>query len=120
MPDGTDYILFGGADRDENIIYAIRGTELTPTMKLNNEQAKTAGFCCVQGENGFVFQTDENSFYRVGADGIDQLPLPEGDDLWSVLSGGLLLMENITPERTVISGWTWDGQPAGSVTVRNQ
>ena len=120
VPDGTDYILFWGADRDENIIYAIRGTELTPTMNLNNEQAKTAGFCCVQGENGFVFQTDENSFYRVGADGIEQLPLPEGDDLWSVLSGGLLLMENITPERTVISGWTWDGQPAGSFTVRNQ
>ena len=28
-------------------------------------------------------------------------------------------MENITPERTVISGWTWDGKQAGSFTVDN-
>ena len=118
VPDGTDYLLFRGSDGKDRI-YAVRGAELTSVMALNREQAEIAAFCCVQGERGFVFQIDDQTFYRADADGVEQLLLPEGDKLWSVLPGGLLLMENITPERTVISGWTWDGKQAGSFTVDN-
>ena len=84
VPDGTDYLLFRGSDGKDRI-YAVRGAELTSVMTLNREQAEIAAFCCVQGERGFVFQIDDQTFYRADADGVEQLLLPEGNKLWSVL-----------------------------------
>lgn len=115
---GTDYLLLREPEGDT--VYAVRGAETEAVLSLTKQEGSDALFSCLQGEDGCVFQASEDKFYRLDENGASALPLAAGDRLSVVLSSGLLLMENITAEHTVISGWSWDGEPAGSYTVENR
>ncbi len=112
----TDYFVLTNQDSEMSTLYAASGDGLEPVPGIGAFRMVQSW----QGENGCVFQTGDNTFYRLDKDGLAMLPVAEGGSLHGILDGDLLVMENITPARTVISGWTWDGEPAGSYTVENQ
>ena len=112
----TDYFVLTNQDSEMSTLYAASGDGLEPVPGIGAFRMLQSR----QGENGCVFQTGDNTFYRLDKDGLAMLPVAEGGSLYCILAGDLLVMENTTPEYTVISGWTWDGEPAGSYTVENQ
>ena len=113
---GTDYFVLTDQDSGTGTLYAVCGDALEPVPGIGAFRMVQS----LQGENGCVFQTGDNTFYRLDGEGLAALPVAAGGSLHGILDGDLLVMENITPARTVISGWTWDGAPAGSYTVENQ
>lgn len=113
---GTDYFALTDQDSGTGTLYAVRGDALEPVPGIGAFRLVHS----LQGENGCVFQTGDNTFYRLDGEGLAALPVAQGGSLHGILDGDLLVMENITPAHTVISGWTWDGAPAGSYTVENQ
>lgn len=116
----TDYLMMTDVSKKNNTIYAVRGVLANPVMDLPMDAKNLALFSCLQGENGCVFQYDENTFYCLEENGIRALPLSNGARLAKVLSDGLLVLEDVSLDRTIVSGWTWDGKPAGSFTVENR
>ena len=112
----TDYFVLTNQDSEMSTLYAASGDGLEPVPGIGAFRMAQSW----QGENGCVFQTGDNTFYRLDGEGLAALPVASGGSLHGILDGDLLVMENITPAHTVISGWTWDGEPAGSYTVENQ
>ena len=113
----TDYLLVHDRKTETYSLCSVRGdtvkTELTLTEAQQQRAARTVYRCA----RGCIICTDDTTGYKLTETGAEPFNIAAG--ICQLTEDGMIITQNCTADKTVLTAYDWNGQKTDSYTISN-
>lgn len=113
----TDYLLVFNKETETYSLCSVRGDTVKTELTLTEAQQQRAARTVYQSARGCIICTDDTTGYKLTETGAE--PLGVAADICQLTEDGMIIAQNCTADKTVLTAYDWNGQKTDSYTISN-
>ena len=113
----TDYLLVHDRKTETYSLCSVRGDTVKTELTLTEAQQQRAARTVYQSARGCIICTDDTTGYKLTETGAE--PLGVAADICQLTEDGMIIAQNCTADKTVLTAYDWNGQKTDSYTISN-
>ena len=113
----TDYLLVFNKETETYSLCSVRGDTVKTELTLTEAQQQRAARTVYQSARGCIICTDDTTGYKLTETGAEPLGVAAG--ICQLTEDGMIITQNCTADKTVLTAYDWNGQKTDSYTISN-